>query len=220
MSDTVLVRELWYVNNKKLLNRAIAAATWPANMDTEPTSHCSEWEPDKDGRFTELDDAMATAMFAVGGITSRNYLGQCWTSTTRKTHPGDKAGTKVRAAALVLDHPENWYYTEHEVEEPLFGYAKARAQKRVDNNKGYAYSELLRYVMPFWLFRRTPFYDPEREKCSPHVEQWLFDMEILRDIRLRSPRRLCKHTVLATGSPLRRLCDDSIVRTGKWRKVK
>lgn len=211
MSDTVKVRELWYINKEHFLNRAIAAATWPPNMGTVGTSHCSLWEPDH--------EEPGNSFVRVNGAGSW-YWGQCWTSTTRKVKgdPDDIAGTKVRPAATVLIHPENWLYTEHQVLRYKFEYAKARAQVRVDNNKGYAYTELLRYTMPFWLFKRTPFYDPAREKCSPHVEQWLFDMGVLRNIRLRSPRRLCKHVVLATGSPLRRLVDDVIVRDGEWKK--
>ncbi len=213
MSDTVPVRELWYVNNKKLLNRAISFMTWLPNLNTEKVSHCEVWEPNSKGIFSDYNNPNPNLLQVV---PFPYHHGQCWTSTTR----GKANGTVVRPAYQVLTHPERWYYTEHEVKWKDFSWAQAGAQMRVDNNKGYAWSELLRYVMPFWLFKRTLFYDPSREKCSPHVEQWQFDMGVLPDIRLRSPRRLCKHVVLATKSPLRRLVDDVIVRDGKWKKVK
>ena len=217
MSETKKFRILYYIYLGHWLNRGIAAATWPANMNTEPVSHAELWEPDEGGVFGGIVDVGYADYVPV-----RCFVGQCWTSTTRKVKgdPDDIAGTKVRPASQVLTHPERWFYTEHEVEKSVFGKARSRAFVRVQRNKSYAYSELLRYVMPFWLFKRTPFYDPAREKCSPHVEQWLFDMEMLRDIRLRSPRRLCKHVVLATGSPVRRLVDDVVVRDGQWRKVR
>jgi len=205
MSDTVPVRELWYINKKKLLNRAIAAATWLPNPDTEPVSHCEIWEPD------------AVHGFMVNHPTStwlNKPAGQCWTSTTR----GDANGTVVRPAAGVLDHPGNWYCTEHRVDKIAFRTAQAKASYRVAANKGYSWRDLSRYVMPLWMLKKTGMADNGREICSEHVESWLVDMGILTERLLRSPRRLCKHTVLATGSPLRRLVDDSIVRDGQWKK--
>ncbi len=216
MSEMVKIRELFYINNKKLLNRLIAAATWPLNRDTEPVSHCSEWEPNENGQFLSI----VPEYLSPADKFSRYYWGQCWTSTTRKTHPGDKAGTKVRPAAGVLDHPENWLYTEHEVDKFLFNYAKTFADARVHANKGYSWRDLFRYTMPLWLLKGTGLADNGREICSEHVESWNVDMGVLDKRLLRSPRRLCKAIVLKTGSPLRRLIDDTIVRDGNWKKVK
>jgi len=187
MSDTVPVREYWYVNQKRWLNRFIALFTWAPNPNTEPISHC------------EIEDIEA---------------GMMYTSTTR----GKANGTVVRPAAGVLDHPENWYYTEHRVDKIAFRTAQAKASYRVAANKGYSWRDLSRYVMPLWMLKKTGIADNGREICSEHVESWLVDMGILTERLLRSPRRLCKHTVLATGSPLRRLVDDSIVRDGQWKK--
>ena len=214
MSETVPIRELWYINKKKWLNRFIAAATKLPNWDTEEVSHCELWEP--------VDCVACGPTFQLNSIKddSIKYAGQCWTSTTRKTHKKDKAGTKVRPAAGVLDHPENWYYTEHRVDKQFFELAKIHAQRRVDTNKGYSWRDLFRYVMPLWMLKATGIADNGREICSEHVESWLVDMGVLEKRLLRSPRRLCKHTVLATGSPLRRLVDNSIVRDGIWVKVK
>ncbi len=215
MSDMVKVRELWYVNNKKLLNRAIAAATWLPNMGTEPVSHTSLWEPNEDGKFRnpcscydKPDDCTECNV--------RGFAGQCWTSTTRD----DANGTVVRPASQVLDHPENWYYTEHKVLKERFEYAKRQAQKRVDTNKGYSIKDLSRFIMPLWMLKGLRLADPSREICSEHVETWARDMDILEELRIRSPRRLCKQVVLATGSPLRRLVDDVIVRDGNWKRVR
>ena len=187
MSDTVPVREYWYVNQKRWLNRFIALFTWAPNPNTEPISHC------------EIEDE----------------AGMMYTSTTR----GKANGTVVRPAAGVLDHPENWYYTEHRVDKIAFRTAQAKASYRVAANKGYSWRDLSRYVMPLWMLKKTGIADNGREICSEHVESWLVDMGILTERLLRSPRRLCKHTVLATGSPLRRLVDDSIVRDGQWTTI-
>ncbi len=226
MSDKVKVRELFYINNKKLLNRVIAVATWLPNMGTEPVSHTSLWEPDCPIKGNGKPENQWTYPLFLGadedghGMFGEQYVGQCWTSTTRKTHPGDKAGTKVRPASQVLDHPENWYYTEHEVLKERFEYAKRQAQKRVDTNKGYSIKDLSRFIMPLWMLKGLRLADSSREICSEHVETWARDMDILEELRIRSPRRLCKQVVLATGSPLRRLCDDSIVRDGIWKRPK
>ncbi len=213
MSETVTIRELFYINKEKLLNRLIAAATWPANMDTEPVSHTEVWEPDKNGSFVEI-----TYTPRYGDIPPHDpgllYRGRCWTSTTR----GDANGTVVRPASEVLDHPENWLYTEHEVDAYWFRIAKMRAQVRVDRNKGYSWRDLGRYIMPLWLLKGTGLADNGREICSEHVAQWLVDMGVLPKNTIPSPRRLCKQTVLATGSPLRRLIDDTIVRDKNWKK--
>ena len=187
MGDTVMVREYWYVNQKRWLNRFIALFTWAPNPNTEPISHC------------EIEDIEA---------------GMMYTSTTR----GKANGTVVRPAAGVLDHPENWYYTEHEVHVADFRIARRYARLRVDANKGYAFRDLFRFVMPLWMLKKTGMADNGREICSEHVESWLVDMGVLQKRLLRSPRRLCKATVLATGSPLRRLVDNSIVRDGNWDK--
>ncbi len=213
MSNTVKVRGLWYINKKKILNRAIAAATWLPNMDTEPVSHCSEWEPDLSGDFRSVD---------YGGYFESIFCGLCWTSTTRKVKgdPNDIAGTKVRRASEVLDHPGNWLYTEHEVDIHKFGYAKAMAKWRVMQNKGYSYRDLSRFIMPLWLLKATKLADNGREICSEHVAQWLVDMGIFDKNTIPSPRRLCKQVVLATGSPLRRLVDDVVVRDKDWKKIK
>ncbi len=225
MSDTVKVRELWYINKRKLLNRAIAAATWLPNMGTEPVSHTSLWEP-WDDKVMNAWTFEAKGLNGAHEIYTYRYMGQCWTSTTR----GDDNGTVVRPASGVLDHPENWYYTEHEVARGdgpetkvwnrSFTWAKRQAQRRVDANKGYAFRDLFRYIMPLWLLKATRLADNGREICSEHVESWAVDMGVLKKRLIRSPRRLCKDIVLATGSPLYRLHDGSVVRDGKWRKVK
>lgn len=187
MSETVLVREYWYVNTKRWLNRAIALVTWPPNPDTEAVTHC------------EIEDMQA---------------GMMYTSTTR----GKANGTVVRPAAGVLDKPENWYFTVHEVDAAAFQTAKFRAQIRVDTNEGYSWRDLGRYIMPLWLLKATGLADNGREICSEHVESWLVDMGVLDKRLLRSPRRLCRDTVLATGSPLRRLVDGVVVRDKMWVK--
>ncbi len=206
MSETVKYRCLWYIYRGHWLNRGILAATWLPNIGTEPVSHCEVWERYYPGAFSylfETDTGYETA-----------YYGQCWTSTTRD----DDDGTVVRPAAQVLTNPERWYYTEHEVDKFLFHYAKTFADARVHANKGYSYRDLSRFIMPLWLLKVTRLADNGREICSEHVAQWLVDMGVLDKNTIPSPRRLCRHTVLATGSPLKRLSDDKMIRTGKWEK--
>ena len=146
-----------------------------------------------------------------------DYYGQCWTSTTRKVKgdPDDIAGTKVRPASGVLDHPENWLYTEHTVDKGLFELAKSQAQIRVNTNLGYSYRDLTRFVMPLWLMKVLRLNHNGKEICSEHIETWQCDMGVLEKQLIRSPRRLCKAVVLATGSPLRRLDNGAIGRDGK-----
>ena len=211
MSETVPIRELWYINKRKWLNRFIAAATKLPNMDTEPVSHCEVWEKLPERPFSWETQPKTTTRFS----------GNLWTSTTR----GKANGTVVRPAAGVLDHPENWYYTEHEVKKSAFDYAKAQAQKR--RGKTYSWRDLFRYIMPLWLLKKTGVADNGRWICSEDRAQWFVDMMYAGQLfrtnyyktnKIPSPRRDCKQTVLATGSPLRRLVDNSIVRDGNWVK--
>ena len=205
MSDTVPVREIWYIYRGHWLNRGILAATFLLNIGTEPVSHCELWEPQhRDGE----DE------FEVEYISKGLFLGHCWTSTTRDTDNG----TVVRPAFEVLNHPERWYYTEHRVRLVDFEVARNCARGRVTRNKGYSWRDLTRFIMPLWLLKLTGIADNGKEICSEHVAQWLVDMSVLPKNTIPSPRRLCKQTVLATGSPLRRLIDDKIVRDGKWKK--
>ncbi len=217
MNEMVKIRELWYINKTKLLNQAIAAATWPLNRDTEEVSHTEVWEPSNTGYFTSRTQCkywLGTMQGDEEEYHRTSYWGQCWTSTTR----GKANGTVVRPASGVLDHPENWLYTEHEVAYWDFARARYHAIGRVDNNKGYSWRDLFRYTMPLWLLKGTGLADNGREICSEHVETWNVDMGVLDERLIRSPRRLCKAIVLVTGSPLRRLVDDKIVRNGAWKK--
>ncbi len=215
MSEMVKYRCLWYVNKRKLLNRAIAAATWLPNMGTVPVSHTSLWEPWDDKVMNDWTFE-AKGLNGAHELYTYRYMGQCWTSTTR----GKANGTVVRPAFGVLGNPENWLYTEHEVDPFLFNYAKTFADARVHANKGYAFRDLSRFIMPLWLMKGLRLADNGREICSEHVAQWLVDMDVLDKNTIPSPRRLLKAVVKATGSPLRRLSDNVIVRDGDWSKTR
>ena len=224
MSETVKFRVLYYIYLGHWLNRGIAAATWPPNMNTEPGSHTELWEPSPTGAFYSH---LVVDSFDIGNVIGYGKpMGQCWTSTTR----GKANGTVVRPASQVLTHAERWLYTEHAVErgdgpetgvwERSFTWAKREAQRRVDANKGYSYRDLSRFIMPLWLLRATRLADNGREICSEHVAQWLVDMGIFARNTIPSPRRLLRDVVRATHVPVRRLVDDVVVRDGQWRKVR
>lgn len=203
--DTVKYRDLWYIakyGDGTMIDDAIRIATKIPNWNAPPTTHWEGWEPDKDGDFR-------------GGI-SRSFYGQCWTSTTR----GNDNGTCVRPAISVLRNEERWLYTEKEVERSRFEYARGRAQRRVDDNLGYAWRNLPRYGMPLWLFRFLRMEDKLRETCSQHGEHWGIDMGLLDSDKIRSPRRLWHDSIVAeyerSGELLitRRLIDDAVVYRG------
>ncbi len=211
-------RIIYYIAKGTWINKGIRAITWLPNIGTIGVTHVSFWGPDKFGKFSAF---LGIKMSYEQSFTEDKvlYLGQCWTSTTRKTHSDDPAGTKVRDASLVLKTPENWYYTEHEVDGPSFFRAMCNAKARVRTNKGYAFRDLTRFIMPLWLLKATRLADNGREICSEHVEQWLVDMGVLKKNTIPSPRRLWRNVVKGTDIETRRLSDNKVMYV-ETKKVK
>ena len=208
----------------RLVDDGISLWTGMFNWFTPGYSHMSVWKQDENGRFTELDDVIADAMFAVGGITKRNYLGTCYTSTMR----GKDNGTVSRPASTVFTHPERWEYIEFEVRDESFEAAKRVADIRVGRNKGYSTKDIRRFFMPLWLLIKLGWDDPEREICSEHGETWAVILRSATNpvIRLlpvsliRSPRRLWRDLVRRHKVATYSLATGKMVRDENGKKVK
>ncbi len=111
-----------------------------------------------------------------------NIFGTCYTSTTRD----DNSGTVKRDASLVLTHPEHWEYFEFELTELQYTLLEFIMNKDVDNNKGYAFWDLLKFLSP------VHFSDNERAICSEAVNDWLVAIGILLGGGIISPKKLHK----------------------------
>ncbi len=206
----------------RLIDDGISLWTGLFNWWTPGYSHVEVWIQDENGDFVI---PTYTPNF-YRGPSAEDFLnvGTCYTSTMR----GDDNGTVSRPASTVFTHPKRWEYIEFEVTDESFEAAKAWADERVKNNKGYSKRDLLRFAMPLWLLKRLKIADPAREICSEHGEGWairllrtgpLFwyfrgaiGLGLLDKILIRSPRRLWRdltkrHKVatysLATGQMVR-----------------
>jgi len=186
------------------IDDAISAWTAIFNWGTGAYSHAEMWEPDESGRFGHVVfdcDAECVTSLSKDGTLSATYTlpiyhyaayGTTYTSTMR----GDINGNVCRPAREVLTHPERWDYVEIEVADLLFEYAKAKADKRVANNKGYSKKDLARFFMPLWTLKLLGLYDKDKQICSEEVALWLFDMYVFGDFDpLISPRRLSRKLV-------------------------
>ena len=158
-----------------------------------------------------------------------NNSGICYTSTMR----GDDNGTVSRPASTVFKYPKRWEFIEFEVTDESFEEAKAWADERVKNNKGYSKRDLLRFAMPLWLLKGLKIADPDREICSEHGEGWatrllvlakpygvtVIHKFILQRILIRSPRRLWRDLVRRHHVPTYSLATGLMIRNEKGKKV-
>jgi len=152
-----------------------------------------------------------------------------WTSTMR----GEDNGTVSRPASTVFKYPKRWEYIEFEVTDESFEAAKAWADERVKNNKGYSKRDLLRFAMPLWMLKKLKIADPDREICSEHGEGWatrllvlakpygvtVIHKFILQRILIRSPRRLWRDLTKRHKVATYSLATGLMVRDEKGRKV-
>ncbi|KKK50812.1 hypothetical protein LCGC14_3121300, partial [marine sediment metagenome] len=152
-----------------------------------------------------------------------------WTSTMR----GEDNGTVSRPASTVFKYPKRWEYIEFEVTDESFEAAKAWADERVKNNKGYSKRDLLRFAMPLWMLKKLKIADPDREICSEHGEGWatrllvlakpygvtVIHKFILQRILIRSPRRLWRDLTKRHKVVTYSLATGRMVRDEKGRKV-
>lgn len=137
-------RFLYYVGKGDRINWLIRTWTGIFEWNSIPASHEEVWTADEEGRFID--------------VPGNPYLGLCWTSTTRDNW----RGTCVRPASEVLKTPENWVYTEHQVPETWEQDGLAYMQYEVDNNKGYAYIDIGKFIPVLRHFVN----DPQRNICS------------------------------------------------------
>ncbi len=210
-----------------LIDDGISLWTGLFNWWTPGYSHMSVWIPGENGDFVI---PTYTPNF-YRGPSAEDFLnvGTCYTSTMR----GDDNGTVSRPASTVFKHPERWEYIEFKVTDESFEAAKAWADERVKNNKGYSKRDLLRFAMPLWLLKRLKIADPDREICSEHGEGWatrllvlakpygvtVIHKFILQRILIRSPRRLWRDLVKRHHVATYSLATGLMVRDEKGRKV-
>ena len=170
---------------KYLVNWLITIWTWCWY------SHCEAWTVDKKGRFYMGQGA--TNGISVGytewvgdeQITIPLWTGTCWTSTLR-----DKAnGTVKRDASKVLTHPKNWVYFELELTDLQYTLLEFIMNKAVENNKGYALWDLLKFLSPIH------FEDSNRNICSEAVNNWLVAIGVLLGGGIISPKALFKKLI-------------------------
>jgi len=158
------------------IDNIISLGTMPLNWGTGNYSHVEFWVPDEHGRFIDEEG---------------NVCGFCYTSTMR----GENDGTVCQPANTVIGNLDRWDGIKVDVAGALFALARANADIRVANNKGYAKKDLTRFVFPLNVHKFLGLYDTSREICSEHCETWAIDMDILYNVTLPSPRRLSKRLV-------------------------
>ncbi|KKM21498.1 hypothetical protein LCGC14_1634800 [marine sediment metagenome] len=208
-----------------LIDDGISLWTGLFNWWTPPYSHMSVWIQDENGDFVI---PTYTPNF-YRGPSAEDFLnvGTCYTSTMR----GDDNGTVSRPASTVFKYPKRWEYIEFEVTDESFEAAKAWADERVKNNKGYSKRDLLRFAMPLWLLKKLKIADPDREICSEHGEGWATRLEtgpvwgmriiwLLEKILIRSPRRLWRDLIRRHHVPTYSLATGLMVRDENGKKVK
>lgn len=208
-----------------LIDDGISLWTGLFNWWTPPYSHMSVWIPrENGGQFMGLMDLVDHVDDA--------FFGTCYTSTMR----GKDNGTVKRPASEVFKHPERWEYIEFEVTGESFEEAKASADEKVKNNKGYSKPDIRRFFLPLWLFKKLKWDDPEREICSEHGEGWAVRLKsggrwvwhfrtaiglgVLDKILIRSPRRLWRDLVKRHQVPTYSLATGKMVRDGRGKRVK
>ncbi len=208
----------------RLVDDGISLWTGLFNWWTPGYSHWEGWTAGQNRNFKIFSHDIDSEM------THPIFVGTCYTSTMR----GDDNGTVKRPASEVFTHPKRWEYIEFEVTDESFEVAKAWADERVKNNKGYSKRDLLRFAMPLWMLKKLKIADPDREICSEHGEGWatrllvlakpygvtVIHKYILQEILIRSPRRLWRDLVRRHHVPTYSLATGKMVRDEKGKKVK
>lgn len=209
-----------------LIDDGISLWTGLFNWFTPGYSHVEPWIEDETFGFITITHT--PNFYDVGPPDPEiEYIGTCYTSTMR----GDDNGTVSRPASEVFTHPKRWEYIEFEVTDESFEQAKAWADERVKNNKGYSKRDLLRFAMPLWMLKGLKIADESREICSEHGEGWAIRLirllntvygarRLLNKILIRSPRRLWRDLVRRHHVPTYSLATGKMVRDEKGKKVK
>ena len=213
----------------RVVDDGISLWTGLFNWFTPGYSHMSVWIE------SDFRDFKAYVLDYEHKAKFLSFTGTCYTSTMR----GDDNGTVSRPASTVFTHPERWEYIEFEVTDESFEEAKAWADERVKNNKGYSKRDLLRFAMPLWMLKGLKIADPDREICSEHGEGWAMRLvywcsapserayavvmggwRLLEKILIRSPRRLWRDLVRRHHISTYSLATGLMVRDEKGKKVK
>ena len=226
--------------DKKLhvVDDAISWWTWLFNWFTPGYSHVEVWIPNAQGEFVYEIDLFPADRDNLDVLKAGyEYKGTCFTSTMRSRGTGKKKvdGTVSRAASEVFTNPKRWHYLEFEVTDESFAEAKAWADERVENNKGYSMKDIRRFFMPLWLLKKLKWDDPEREICSEHAEGWAIRLShilivgpasrqiyiaVLREILIRSPRRLWRDLVRRHHTATYSLATGLMVYDSNGKRVK
>jgi len=140
------IRFIFHHGKDSLVGRGIILWTWALGLFYNwkvlkyNFSHVEIWVPDEKYGFEHkwLDPEQE-----LGPYRNCDYLGQCFSSTTR----GDANGVRFAPASDVLHHPERWSYIECEVDPERLEVALEKAKKLVGN--GYDYGYILSFLQPF-----------------------------------------------------------------------
>ena len=214
---------------KKLhvVDDAISWWTLLFNWFTPGVSYVETLTEDGNGEFTRCPPYC----LEFGPHVSYCFTGTCYTSTMR----GKDNGTVSRPASEVFTNPKRWLYLEFEVTDESFKTALLWADLRVLRNKGYSMKDIRRFFMPLWLLKKLKWDDPEREICSEHAEGWAIRLShilivgpasrqiyiaVLREILIRSPRRLWRDLVRRHHTATYSLATGLMVYDENGKKVK
>jgi len=151
-------------------------------------SHEEIWLPDEDECFERVSMPMECDK-----ILSREYLGKCFSSTTR----GDAEGVRFAPASEVLKHPERWDYVECIVSDNAYEGFKAEADKLV--GKKYDFLGIFGFLNPFPVHSKMKWY------CS-EICNWA--KKLLRITRKKSKRispRKSAYKMVKAGHKLKSL---------------
>ena len=213
-----------------LIDDGISLWTGLFNWWTPAYSHWEGWIQDENGDFVI---PTYTPNF-YRGPSAEDFLnvGTCYTSTMR----GDDNGTVSRPASTVFKYPKRWEFIEFDVTDESFEEAKAWADERVKNNKGYSMKDIRRFFMPLPVLKFFKWDDPERDICSEfgegmavilwwfrrvaekYGERWHYPL--LENILIRSPRRLWRDLVKRHHVVTYSLATGKMVRNENGKKVK
>ena len=124
------------------------------------------------------------------GCNGVDYLGQCFSSTTR----GAADGVRIAPASEVLHNPERWDYIEVIVDPERYQVALAESNKLMGLK--YDYWGIFGFANPF------PFQDPKKWYCS-EICNWFAVLCGLTNREKRiSPRRLAYKLAQNWGNPV------------------
>ncbi len=109
-------------------------------------THVEVWTSDKDNQFIRR--------LQQSGLSPKQYLGTCWTSTLRDEYDG----ACERPAAKVLKNPDRWDYLEFECKDKDYNKMVKAMDEAVDENKGYDVVGVGRFLIGIPVFNKTKYW--------------------------------------------------------------